>query len=105
MATTTNIRVKVKVSALLEKVRAQRAAAVKVNEKAEADAAKRFADWQKKAHAAIDRQRPDEYDHIPSWSVARVEKLTDFDRDITLLELCADDEITITSSSSFLKYL
>ena len=105
MASATNIRVKVKVSSLLEAVKAQRAAQVRVNEKAQTESLKRFAEWQKKAHAAIDRQLPTEYDNIPSWSRAREESLTDFDRDIKLLEMCTDESLTITSSSSFLRYL
>ena len=105
MATTTNIRVKVKVADLLAAVRAARAAAAKVNEKAVADEARRFADWQKKAMRSVEQQDITKYDQTPNWSPVRVDKLNDFDRDIKLLGLCSDETMTLTASSSFVKYL
>ena len=105
LMTNTNVRVKVKVADLLNTVRTRRAGMVAANDKMLAAEAKRLADWQRRAHAAIDVQVVDKYDSIPNWSPARLESLSDIDRDVRLLELCADEALIITATSGFARYL
>lgn len=101
----TNIRIKVKVADLLVSVRAKREEQAEANAKFVKEQEKRLIEWKKAAHAAIDAQTSEEYDHVPNWAATRVTKLEDFDRDIRLLELCADDSLLITASSNFMRYL
>lgn len=100
-----NIRVKVSVEALKKRVNEQRAVAVRERETQAARAERDFADWQKKAHAAINKQKIEEYDRVPGWSPRKLADLTRFDRDLRLLDMVEDAAITITTTSEYYKYL
>lgn len=99
------IRIKVSIEKLLIMVKEARTKAEQENAAIIAKEVQRFAEWQRKAHLAIDRQNINEFESVPSWGPMKLPSLSGFDRDIKLLELAADSEIVITSSSNFLKYL
>ena len=102
----TNIKVKVKVTALIAEIEKQKAKAEASNAKSKAATLKKFDEWKAKVRKHLETAKPeDAHYNMPNWYPERAQDISRFDKDINLLKMSADEEIVITGSSDFYRYL
>jgi len=109
----TNVRVKVKVADLIGIIEAEKAKVLEAYNKAVEEYPAVFEKWQLDAHAAVNKAKPNAkskrygasmvvgYRPFPPAKPTTAR----YDSDIRLLKMAVEDELTITHTSDFYRYL